>query len=84
MIEGVAVASSPYRAHASFEQRSCASKKRLASRGDARRAARYVRERGEGIVQPYPCHFCRGWHVGHPLRPQRPWLKGVIWEPTTW
>lgn len=70
MVDGV-VASTEYRTWAPFEQRSCRVKVRLASRADAIRAARFVVERGEGTVLPYRCGFCRGWHVGHPLRPRR-------------
>ena len=55
------------RSSTGFEQRSCRVKVRLESRWLVVKAARFIEERGEGIVRPYRCSYCRGWHVGHPM-----------------
>lgn len=44
--------------------RSCAGKRRHATRHDARAAAVAGRARGE-VVREYACPFCGGWHIGH-------------------
>jgi hypothetical protein len=66
MVEGVVVVA-PIRAPTWFEQRSCRCKVRLESRGEARDAAQAIVRRSGGTVMPYRCHFCDGWHVGHPI-----------------
>lgn len=51
------------------EDKSCAPKVRHPSLKMANRALRIMIRKGSaerGELQPYPCRFCHGWHLGHP------------------
>lgn len=43
--------------------RSCSSKKRYRDEGVAISVAGQVFRRGRGIMRPYSCSFCGGWHL---------------------
>jgi hypothetical protein len=48
--------------------RSCASKVRYESEGEARHMRRQqIRDHG-GSLYVYPCRFCEGFHLGHKRR----------------
>lgn len=49
-----------------FERRSCRRKARMRRR-KAETAVRNLERRGDGPLHVYRCHFCGGWHVGHPM-----------------
>jgi hypothetical protein len=55
------------RAH---RRKACTGKIRHPDPAHARAAARQARTRGHR-VNPYPCGYCGGWHIGHPTRRQR-------------
>jgi hypothetical protein len=49
-----------------FMDRSCLSKVRHVTREAAQaKADRLMGHQGEDNIEPYPCKFCGGWHVGH-------------------
>lgn len=49
-----------------FMDRSCLSKVRHFTREAAQAKADRLRNgQGEDNIEPYPCKFCGGWHVGH-------------------
>lgn len=46
--------------------RSCFSKLRhFTLKAAEAHADRLSRGQGEDNIEPYPCKFCGGWHVGH-------------------
>ncbi len=49
--------------------KSCTGKIRHKTREGAEAHARDLRSKGER-VWVYRCHFCGGWHVGHPTKIQ--------------
>lgn len=49
-----------------FMDRSCFMKVRHTNRQAAQeKADRLIANQGEANIEPYPCKFCGGWHVGH-------------------
>jgi hypothetical protein len=58
-----------------FRAKSCQKKRRYATSSEAEDTARHRREEsGEKDLEIYPCRFCGGWHIGHPLRPRKRFL----------
>ncbi|MDM8246824.1 hypothetical protein QUW40_09465 [Collinsella tanakaei] len=48
-------------------ERSCARKKRYATRADAQEAIRLCEEHGTRGLHSYKCSYCNGWHLtSHP------------------
>lgn len=53
-------------------ERACASKKRYATRADAREAIRLCAEHGTRGLDCYRCSYCGGWHLtSHPWKNER-------------
>ena len=57
------------------EASSCAGKVRYGHRETALRACQDMRAKGRDL-EPYPCPYCNGWHLGHRLPRWLRWLFG--------
>lgn len=51
-----------------IRRKACTGKRRYGTQADARRAiSQLTRARGwQGLLVPYRCKFCGGFHFGHP------------------
>jgi len=47
----------------------CGTKVDYVSESTAARAAVAMNKRMTRVLEPYPCHWCKGWHIGRTMSP---------------
>lgn len=46
-------------------QRQCGMKRRFRKEHEVADTCRWIKGQSGEEMHPYPCKFCKGWHIGH-------------------